>query len=54
MHYTGCLKKKKKYGVAGYQYFKIGNTLQCDIFRYNKYNFYLVVCEAATPYVKCN
>ena len=38
-----CLRKK--YEVADYQYFKNGNTQQSNIFRHNKYNFQLVVCE---------
>ena len=50
--YTGCLRKK--YDVADYQYFKNGKTQQCNIFRYNKYNFRLVVCENSTHYVKRN
>ncbi len=29
--------------VADYQYFKNSNKQQCDIFKHNKYNFYLVV-----------
>ena len=49
---TGCLRKK--YGVADYQYFKNGNTQQCNIFWHNKCNFCLVACEISTPYVKCN
>ena len=36
-------KTKKQYGVADYQFYC--NTKQCSIFRHNKYNFYLVVCE---------
>ncbi len=39
--WTGCLRKKD--GVADNQYFKNGNTQQCNIFRLDKYNFYLVV-----------
>ena len=31
-----------------------GTTQQCNIFRHYKYNFYLVVCDVSTPYVKCN
>ena len=50
--YTGCLRKK--YGVADYQYFENGITQQCDIFRLNKYNLYLVECEVSTPCVKGN
>ena len=46
-------KKKKKYGVADYQYFKNGKTQYCNIFRHDKYNFHLVVCEVSTPNVKC-
>ncbi len=45
---------EKKYDVADYRYFKNGNTLQCNIFRHNKYNFHVVVCEISTPYVKRN
>ncbi len=45
---TRCLRKK--YGVADYQYFKNGNTQQCNIFRHNKYNFYLIACEISSPY----
>ncbi len=48
---TGCLGMK--YSVADYQYFKNGNTQQCNIFRHYKYNFYLVVYKVSTPYVKC-
>ena len=43
--------RKKKYGVEDYQYFKNGNTQQCN---YNKYNFHLVVCNISTPYAKRN
>ncbi len=39
--------QKKEYRVTDYQYFKNGNTQQCNIFRHNKYNF-LVVCEVST------
>ncbi len=35
----------KKYGVANYKYFNNGDTQQCNLFRHNKYNFYLVVCN---------
>ena len=60
-------KKKKKYGVANYQYFQNcdkqyfvnGDTqyfqnddtkqIICNVFRQNKYNFYLVACEISTP-----
>ncbi len=45
---------QKKYGVADYQYFEIGNIQQCNNFRHNKYNLYVVVCEISTPYVKRN
>ena len=44
----------KKNGAAYFWYLKNGNTQQCNIFRNNKYNFRLVVCEISTPYVKCN
>ena len=47
---TGCLRKK--YGVADYEYFKNDNTQQCKIFRHNKCNFSLAVCEISTPYIK--
>ena len=30
---------EKKYGVADYQYYKNGNTQQCNILRHNKNNF---------------
>ncbi len=40
---------EKKYGVADYQYFMNGNTQQYHIFRHDKYNFHLVVCEVSTP-----
>ena len=43
---------EKKYGVADYQYFKNGETQQCDIFRLNKYNHCLVECEVSIPIVK--
>ena len=46
----GCLRKK--YGVAGYGYFENSNKQQCNIFRHNKYNFHLAVCEITNPYVK--
>ncbi len=49
---TGRLRKK--YGVADYQYFKNGNTQQCNIFRLPKYSLCLVVCEISTPHVKSN
>ena len=39
----GCFRKK--YSVADYRYLKNGNTWQCNIFRHNKYNFYLDVCK---------
>ena len=39
----------KKYGVADDRYFKNGNTQQCNIFRHNKYNFCLAVCDISTP-----
>ena len=42
---------QKKYGVAGYRYFKNGNSQQCNILRRNKLNFFLVVCGITTPYV---
>ncbi len=45
---------QKKYGVADYWYFKNGNTQQCNIFRNNKYNLCLVVCEILISYVKRN
>ena len=51
MHILGV---SKKYGVADYQYFKNGDTQQCNIYRHNKYIFCLVVCEILTPYVKRN
>ena len=45
----------EKYGVADYWYFKNGTTQQYYIFRQNKYNFYLDVCEISTPiHVKGN
>ena len=47
---TTRVSQKKKYGVAYYQYFKNGNTQQCNILWHNKYNFRL--CEISTPYVK--
>ena len=48
--YTECFRKK--HGVGDYRYFTNGNTLHCNIFRYNKYNFHLDVCEISNPYVK--
>ncbi len=42
---------EKKYDVEDYHYFKNGNTQQYNIW-HNKHNFYLVVCEVSTPYVK--
>ena len=50
--HTDCLRKK--YGVVDSQYFKNGTTQQCTIFRQNKCNSFLVVCEVSTPYVKRN
>ncbi len=56
--HTGRLRKK--HGVPHYRYFQNGNTQQYDIFRHNKYNFCVVVCEIShtTPfqlhYVKGN
>ena len=52
--HTGCLRKKKKYGVADYWCFKDGNTQQCHIFRHTTYNLCLVVCKISTPCVKRN
>ena len=54
MLYTECLRKKK--GAVDYHYFesKSGNIQQCDIFRHNKHNFYLVVCKVSIPYFMCN
>ncbi len=49
---TGCLRKK--YGVADFQYLKNGHVQQCNLFKYNKYNFYLDMCKVSTPYVKHN
>ncbi len=49
---TGCLRKK--FSLADYWYFTNGNTQQCNIFRHDKYNSCLAVCEVSTPYVKCN
>ena len=43
---------RNKYGVTDYQYLENGSTQQCNIFRHNEYNFYLVLCEISTPYVK--
>ena len=48
------MSQEKKYGVADYNYFKNNNTQQCNSFRQNIYNFDLVVCEVATPFVKRN
>ena len=35
---------EKKYGVVYFRYFKNGKIQQCNIFRHDKHNFYLVVC----------
>ncbi len=48
MSCTVCLRKKN--GVPYYQYFENGSTQQCNIFRLNKNNLYLVVCVISTPY----
>ncbi len=45
---------EKKYGVADYQYFQNGNTQQCNIFRHNKYNIRLVVCEISISLIMSN
>ena len=54
LYFTVPGVSEKKYGVADYQYFKNGNTQQCNIFRHNKYNFWLLVYEISTTYVKRN
>ena len=45
---------QKKNGAADYQYFKIYDAEQCNIFIHNEYSLYLVVCEASTSYAKRN
>ena len=48
MSCTRCLRKKNS--AAYYRYFENGSTQECNIFRLNKYNLYLVVCVISTPY----
>ena len=47
---TGCLRKK--HSVVDINILMVRQL--CNIFRHNKYNCHLVVCEISTPYVKRN
>ena len=48
---TGCLKKKKKYGVENYN---ILQMVQCNILRHGNYNFNLAMWKDSNQYVKDN
>ncbi len=60
MLFYSNVSRRKKYVVVDNQYLENGifylhgNTQQCDIFRHDKYNLSIFVCEVLTQNVKCN